>query len=173
MMTKKEDDERYISGVCDVGRTMCTVGMVSAQTTAATTADTDLLVMLDSDSDEHCAPQWYGASPLRPSCRQLVDVQGGWIERHGQRFVTIEVKDTSREGKPYVCVGDACIPIMVISKSLFLQCRLACRQVASADDVDVDGAADAARRNGGEGAVTAASGAAPPRVQEIQGRRGL
>ena len=66
----------------------------------------------------------------------------------------------TREGKLYMCVGEACIPIMVIGNSFYLQCRLASLQVASVDDVDMDRAVDAARRSDGEGAIAAASGGA-------------
>eukprot|EP00971_Amphidinium_carterae_P044042 866611-Amphidinium_carterae.2 len=95
-----EDERHYISAIHDVGTDISTmscrgcqqqhVSMVAAaDSQPPSAAEEEILVMLDSGSDEHCAPQWFGEG-LEASRRQLVDVQGGWIEHHGQRHVLME-----------------------------------------------------------------------------------
>eukprot|EP00971_Amphidinium_carterae_P340730 6479190-Amphidinium_carterae.1 len=86
---------------------------------------TGCLVMLDSGSDEHCCPLWFGASvDIKQSCRQLVDVQGNWIHHYGERSLVLQLDTTDGERLEVVAnfqVSDCQKPLLSVGKLLKTQ----------------------------------------------------
>ena len=73
---------------------------------------TEVLVSLDSGSDEHASPPYFGTSKIRPTSVKINDIGGTGLNPIGQRPVKYQVDDT--EGNPMSWQNDFVVSSRIV-----------------------------------------------------------